>query len=92
MLRTLIAATLATFASVCAHAAVECSPDKRLDIAALPHRVVVVAESTHGTREAPAFVAGLLCNFARARLPVILAWAQRDLPGWRVIAPVISWR
>jgi membrane-associated phospholipid phosphatase len=23
-----------------------------------------------------------------ATLPVILAWAQRDLPGWRVIAPV----
>ena len=67
-------------AAAAAQAAVDCKPDPRLEVTALPpQRIIVIGESTHGTQQAPALLAGLLCGFARAGLPVILAWeASRD--------------
>lgn len=58
----------------------ECSPDPRLSAASLPQgHVIVVGETTHGTKQAPALLADLLCGFAQNGQPVILAWeASRD--------------
>ncbi|MEO6278345.1 hypothetical protein [Roseateles sp.] len=63
-----------------ARAAIDCTPDLRLEVDKLPpQRIVVIGEQTHGTQQAPALLAGLLCGFARAGQPVILAWeASRD--------------
>ncbi|MGQ3054071.1 MAG: hypothetical protein ACT6S0_20010 [Roseateles sp.] len=67
-------------AATTARAAIDCKPDARLDVTALPaQRIVVIGERTHGTQQAPALLSGLLCGFARAGQPVILAWeASRD--------------
>jgi hypothetical protein len=51
-----------------------------LDISNIPARLTVVDEGTHGTSQAPAFVAGLVCAFAKTGKPVILAWeSSRDV-------------
>lgn len=65
---------LLAFAGANASAQNPCKEESRLDIKKLTARVLVIAEGTHGTAEAPAFVSAVLCNFVRAGIPVILAW------------------
>jgi hypothetical protein len=53
--------------------------DPRLDVRNIEARLLVIGEGTHGTAEAPALVAGVVCNYVQAGHPVILAWeAPRD--------------
>lgn len=51
-----------------------CRPEPRFDLASPQARVIVLGEGTHGTVEVPAFVTGVLCAYAKANRPVLLAW------------------
>ena len=55
-------------------AELRCRTEPRFSIEAFKERVVVIGEGTHGTNEIPAFVAGVLCNYAMAGRPVVMAW------------------
>lgn len=55
---------------------VDCALPSGFDISSIKARVIVLGEGTHGTEQVPAFVAAVLCTYAKANKPVLLAWEQ----------------
>ena len=64
----------ALLASAAFAAEPKCRTEPRFSIEAFKERVIVIGEGSHGTNEIPAFVAGVLCNYAMAGRPAVLAW------------------
>jgi len=59
-----------------------CTTDPRFAAPLPDGRVLVIGEGLHGTEEAPAFVAAVLCAHLKAGKPVLLAWEHpRDRQG-----------
>ena len=63
-------------ASACGHAAADCQPQTRLNVAAIKQQVIVIGE-VHGNAQTPAFVSGLVCSLLKDGRSVILA-LERD--------------
>ncbi len=71
--RALFAALLASMlAGSAAAMEADCAPQTKIDAAKINTQIVLVGES-HGTKELPAFTAGLVCSLLRAGKSVILA-------------------
>lgn len=75
MKKLLSAALLAAIAVQAS--ALDCAPEPQVQLARMPERVLLVGES-HGTEQAPAFVARLACLLVQAGRPVIVA-VERDV-------------
>jgi erythromycin esterase-like protein len=76
MMKTFCAAVLGLL-TVQAQAAIPaCEADPRLKLARITEQIILVGE-THGTEQAPAFVARLVCGLLAQHRPVILA-LERD--------------